>query len=120
MRNEYMFEASEHSLARAKERAGLNEKKAKRMIDNAIERGKRAADCHYSSDRKFLEAKSVHGRTAIAYNDWCFIVDLEAKIWITLLELPKDFGKKKSYYRAEKVRKKEHKCMVNNWERAYC
>ena len=95
MRSTNIFEASAHSLVRAKERAGFNEKRAKRMIDNAIERGIRASDCHYSCDRKFLEAKSAQGRTAIAYNGWCFIVDLEAKVCVTLLKLPKDFGKKK-------------------------
>ena len=89
---------SRHSLNRAKERAGLNEKRAKRMMDLARTRGIRSEECRWSVDRSYLESKANEGTEALAYNGYCFILEKETMNCITLFPLPKDFGKKKTYY----------------------
>lgn len=97
----WLEEDSEHSLKRAKERASLNRKRALRMIDCARTRGVRSEDCKWSIDRKFLDSRSSSEVEAVAYNGYCFILDRTTMNCITLFPLPKDFGKKKTYYTEE-------------------
>ena len=91
-----------HSIDRAKERAGLNERKATKMIELALERGKNANDFS-SMEKRYLESKRYVGCSAIAYNNICYIVN-ENGICVTLYPLPTWFGKKKLFNGKEKIR----------------
>jgi hypothetical protein len=92
-----------HSIERAKERIGLNEKKAAKQIALALERGKEAKEFR-SMERSFLEGECKYGNTAIAYNNFCYIFSAEG-VCVTLYPLPVWFGKKKQFNGKEKVRK---------------
>ncbi len=94
--------ATVHSLGRIKERAGLNEKRAYKMIDLALQRGK-TADHFTSWERNFLLNESKNNKTAIAYNNYCYIVG-ENGFCITLFPLPNWFGKKKHFDGKERIR----------------
>lgn len=91
-----------HSIERAKERIGLNEKKATKQIALALERGKAAQEFR-SMERSFLEGECKYGNTAIAYNNFCYIFS-EDGVCVTLYPLPIWFGKKKQFNGKEKVR----------------
>ncbi len=91
-------ENSYHSVVRAKERAGLNRKKAQKMMDLARERGIGYEECRWAIDRKFLECRTNDACKAIAYNGYCFIFDKVSLNCITMYCLPPRFGKKKSFY----------------------
>lgn len=94
--------ATVHSLERAKERIGFNERKAHKMIDLALERGKSAKD--FSSwEKDYLENESKSNTTAIAYNNFCYIVN-ENGFCVTLYPLPSWFGKKKHFNGKERIR----------------
>ena len=88
-----------HSLDRAKERAGLNKKRALKMIELARVRGIESKDCTWSLDRTFLEKRSSEETVAIAYNGYCFIFDRMTMNCITMYLLPRSFGKKKTFYK---------------------
>lgn len=106
---------SRHSIYRAKERMGISEKRAIRMFDLARRRGIRSIDCKWSVDRRFLEIKSSEEVEAIAFNGYCFILDRMTMNCITMFPLPKDFGKKKTYYQNNK----ELKHKGNLWDKEY-
>lgn len=91
-----------HSIERAKERIGLNEKKAAKQIALAWERGKGAKEFR-SMERSFLEGECKYGSTAIAYNNFCYIFNADG-VCVTLYPLPVWFGKKKQFNGKEKVR----------------
>lgn len=95
----WLEEDSKHSLDRAKEREGLNEKRARKMMDLARQRGIRSHECRWMVDKNFLESKCNEEVEAVAYNGFCFILDRNTQNCITVFQLPKDFGKKKTYYR---------------------
>ena len=97
-----------HSMDRAKERAGLNAKKAKRLMDLARIRGIQSNDCRWSVDRRMLESKTDEDVIAMAYNGYCFIFDKQTMSCITLYALPKDFGKKKTYYQKYKSKSEKY------------
>ncbi|MCR5799217.1 MAG: hypothetical protein K6G69_04000 [Lachnospiraceae bacterium] len=84
-----------HSINRAKERAGLNEKRAIKMMSLARKRGITSENCTWSIDRKFLESRSNQDQVAVAYNGYCYILDRLTMNCLTLYRLPKHFGKKK-------------------------
>lgn len=94
--------ATIHSIARAKERAGLNERRAYKMIDLALERGKTAED-FTSWERDYLLNEGKADTTAIAYNNFCYIVSDEG-FCVTLYPLPAWFGKKKHFNGKERIR----------------
>lgn len=87
-----------HSINRAKERAGLNRKKAEKMMQLARERGIGFEDCRWSIDRNFLLMRTNESCKAIAYNGYCFIFDMETCNCITMYPLPRSFGRKKTFY----------------------
>ena len=91
-----------HSLDRAKERAGLNEKRAYKMIDQALRRGKSAED-FTSWEKSYLEGESKSNTTAIAYNNFCYIIN-ENGFCVTLYPLPAWFGKKKHFNGKKRIR----------------
>ena len=94
--------ATVHSLDRAKERAGLNEKRAYKMIELALERGK-TAENFTSWEKEYLQRECKDGVIAIAYNNYCYIVNEEG-FCITLYPLPAWFGKKKHFNGKEHIR----------------
>ena len=91
-----------HSIDRAKERAGLNERKATKMIEQALKRGKSANEFN-SMEKSYLEKQGQGNCTAIAYNNFCYIVN-ENGFCVTLYPLPVWFGKKKRFDGKEKIR----------------
>ncbi len=94
--------ATKHSVVRMKDRLGVNERKAKKRISDAIKRGLRA-EAFSSWERSFL-TKEAHGDcTALAYNGYCYIVN-DDNICVTLYPLPAWFGKKKHFDGKEKIR----------------
>jgi len=94
--------ASYHSVNRAKERLGLNEKVARKQISRAVERGKRA-DQFTSWERSYLENEARDDSYAIAYNNYCFIIGQNGSC-ITMYHLPAWFGKKKHFDGKERIR----------------
>lgn len=94
--------ATVHSLNRAKDRLSINEKKAERMINQAIKKGKRASEFS-SRERRFLEREASGGSEAIAYNNYCYIIS-ENGFCITMYPLPAWFGKKKRFDGKEHIR----------------
>lgn len=95
--------ATRHYLDRAKERAGLNEKKAEKILQTVIIRGTTANECKWSSDRKFMMNRESDNARAYAYNGMCYILNENLDVCITVVELPRDFGKKKSGYAHKKM-----------------
>lgn len=95
---EWMEENSNHSIGRAKERAGLSRKKAEKMMSLARERGIGFEDCRWSLDRMFLLNRTNDMAVALAYNGYCFIFRRNTADCITMYPLPKHFGKKKTFY----------------------
>ena len=94
--------ATFHSLERAKQRAGLNERRAYKMIDLALTRGKTAASFK-SRERDYLENATQADRVAVAYNNYCYIFS-DAGRCLTMYPLPKWFGKKKHFDGKERIR----------------
>lgn len=103
--------ATVHSLVRAKDRLNLNEQKAERLINQAIKKGKRANE--FSSwERRFLEQECGDGSEAIAYNNYCYIIN-ENGFCITMYPLPAWFGKKKRFDGKDYIRN------IKNYVRNY-
>ena len=94
----WLLEDSNHSYRRAKERAGLNKKRATKMMELAKHRGITSEGCRWSDDRKFLESRTNDEAIAMAFNGYCFIFERMTMNCITLFALPRCFGKKKTYY----------------------
>lgn len=91
-----------HSLERAKERMGMNEKVAKKQIKHALERGK-TADQFTSWERNYLEKEAYGNCRAIAYNGYCYIFN-DDNTCVTMYSLPVWFGKKKHFDGKERIR----------------
>ncbi len=96
---EYIYNSC-HSYIRAKQRAGLNRKRAERMIDLARKRGIESDECSWAIDKRFLDRKSDVYTKAVAYNGYCFIFDRNSYECVTIFPLPKCFGKKKTFYKS--------------------
>lgn len=91
-----------HGIERMKERTGLCERKATRMVELAKERGKRVEDCKWSADRKLLLKATGEGAEAIAYNGFCYIISRYDGRLITTYRLPRDFDAKKTRYNSRR------------------
>ena len=104
--------ATYHSIERSKERLGLNERRAEKTIQLAIERGKFYDDFDSSRERKFLEQHTDSNAYAVAYNGFCYIIS-NTGFCITLYELPVWFGKKKRYEGKTKI--KDYKKYTQNY-----
>lgn len=96
--NGWLEEDSWTSITRAKELAGLNRKRAVKMMDLARARGITSDQCKWSSDRRYLENRSTEKKVAVAFNGYCFIMERASMNCITIQRLPKDFGRKKTCY----------------------
>lgn len=94
--------ASFHSIERAKERIGYNKRNAEKQIERAIACGK-TADHFTSWERDYLQGECGESTTAIAYNNFCYIVS-DTGVCVTLFPLPVWFGKKKHFNGKEKIR----------------
>jgi hypothetical protein len=90
-----IIKATYHSIERAKERYSASEKTAAKNIHLALERGKRA-DEFKSYEREYLERVGKDGAFALAYNNFCYIVN-ENGFCITMYPLPVWFGRKRHY-----------------------
>lgn len=102
MTTAYYEIASYHSIVRAKERLGYNEKNAIKQINRALERGK-TADEFASWEKNYLQNEGSETTYAIAYNNFCYIVGDDG-ICVTMYALPNWFGKKKHFNGKEKIR----------------
>lgn len=105
-----------HSIIRAKERAGLNKRKAAKMMEIAKTRGIQSEDCTWSVDRRFLDSRTTDRSVAVAFNGFCFIFDREMTKCITMFRLPRNFGQKKTYYKADT---RKYKNYVDDCEYSY-
>lgn len=92
-----------HGVQRAKERGNLkNIRTAEKQISLALSRGKVAED--FSSwERDYLSKEAHDGCVAIAYNNFCYIVNT-AGVCVTMHALPSWFGKKRQYNGKERIR----------------
>ena len=102
----YNYNCTTHSIVRAKERAGLNRKKATKMIEVAKIRGIHSEECTWSVDRRFLESRTNDVTFAVAYNGYCFIYLRENQKCLTMYRLPKNFGQKKTQYKSNMKKNK--------------
>lgn len=102
MTTAYYETATYHSIIRAKERLGYNEKNALKQINRALERGK-TADDFTSWERNYLQNEGSENTYAIAYNNFCYIVGADG-VCVTMYALPTWFGKKKHFDGKEKIR----------------
>lgn len=84
-----------HSLERAKERMGMNEKSAIKEIERALERGKTAEE-FTSWERNYLSKEAKGDCRAMAYNGYCYIFKSDDTC-LTMYRLPVWFGKKKHF-----------------------
>ncbi len=107
--------ATNHFIDRAKERAGINEKKAERMISLALERGKTSED-FTSWEREYLKREEHDNCIAIAYAGFCYIFTYQRDC-LTVYQLPTWFGKKKHYNGKERIRDYKKYCKNNM---SYC
>lgn len=92
-----------HYLERANERFGMNETEAKRALQKALVKGKRAQDLT-SKERSFLAKKEMFANaTPVVYGNMIFIFTGE-DICATVYEAPEWFGKKRLYENKELIR----------------
>lgn len=101
-----------HGVSRAKERRKVkNVRSAEKNVTMAIQRGKRAEDCT-SWERAYLSNEAYDNCVAIAYNNFCYIVNT-AGVCVTLYPLPIWFGKKKHFNGKERIRDYKQYCRNN-------
>ena len=117
--NNYIETVSFHSITRAKERTGMkNEKTISKNIALAMQRGKRAKD-FTSWERNYLRAEAYDNCTAIAYNNYCYIVS-EDGCCVTMYPLPVWFGRKKRFDGKERIRNYKQYCKFRDHNRDCC
>ena len=98
-----------HGVSRAKERCNVkNVRSAEKNVTLAIQRGKRAKDLT-SWERSYLSKEASNDCTAIAYNNFCYIVNSSGAC-VTLYPLPSWFGKKKHFDGKERIRNYKQYC----------
>ena len=84
-----------HAIERTKERTGLNERAAIKLMNNALDFG-HEVDEYHAKERTFLQQKCTDTTRAVVYNGYCFIV-ADGNRCITMYRLPPWFGKKYQY-----------------------
>ena len=108
-----------HGVSRAKERCNVkNVRSAEKNVTLAVQRGKRAEDCT-SWEREYLSKEAHDDCMAIAYNNFCYIVN-PAGACVTLSPLPSWFGKKKHFDGKERIRNYKKYCRNNSRFRESC
>lgn len=105
-----------HSIDRTMERCNIkNERTAVKHLNLALQRGKRAGD--FSSwERAYLSNEAHDNCSAIAYNNFCYIVN-ELGRCVTVHPLPTWFGKRKRFDGKEKIRDYKKYCKSNQFYR---
>ena len=102
-----------HGVSRAKVRCNVkNVRSAEKNVTLALQRGKRAEDLT-SWEREYLSKEAHDDCTAIAYNNFCYIVN-SAGACVTLYPLPTWFGKKKHFDGKERIRNYKQYCRNNS------
>ena len=102
-----------HGVIRAKDRCNVkNVRSAEKNVTLALQRGKRAEDLT-SWEREYLSKEAHDDCTAIAYNNFCYIVN-SAGACVTLYPLPTWFGKKKHFDGKERIRNYKQYCRNNS------
>lgn len=102
-----------HGVSRAKDRCNVkNVRSAEKNVTLAIQRGKRAEDLT-SWEREYLRKEAHDDCTAIAYNNFCYIVNASGAC-VTLYPLPAWFGKKKHFNGKERIRNYKQYCRNNS------
>ncbi len=103
-----------HGIMRVCERRNIkNPREAERNIMLALTRGKHA-ESFKQLEQQYLKHVAFGGCEAVAYNDFCYIVNPSGRC-VTSFRLPKWFGKKTQAKRGEtKSMYKENK--NENWE----
>ena len=95
--------ATMHSLERAKDRIGMNQKTAEHFMRNALERGKDKT-MYTSERRRWLTAKEdACGCKALVYNDMCLIVTPD-NVVVTMYKVPDWFRNAVRYKGKDRVR----------------
>ena len=90
-----------HGLQRTYERTGYNTETSRRLIKNALERGRKAKDFP-SREREYLMSKANNGTSARVYNSYIFIFSAD-DYCITMFTTPRWFSKTQ-YNGKQKVR----------------
>ena len=93
---------TKHSIQRAHERLGLNEKRAQRVIELAFTRGKRMEDFR-GSDYRYLQTLCEEGVEPVVYNDTIYIFSRDG-VCVTLYQSPRWFGSRRNYDGKERIR----------------
>lgn len=92
-----------HGSVRAKERCNFkNQRTTEKQVKLALQRGKRSNQ-FTSWERDYLDNESRDDCTAIAYNNFCYIVNA-AGVCVTMYRLPTWWGKKKHYDGKTRIR----------------
>lgn len=94
---------TKHSIIRTEERASVKERVAKRLINNAKERGL-APNCFPLRERKYLESRENEKRIVRYYLGYCFVFSSDF-CCITMFPVPQWFGKKVLFQGKTKIRK---------------
>lgn len=110
----YITYVTEHSIQRAKERCNYkNRRAAENNIQRALIRGKDASK--YSSwERKYLVNEGHDNCTAIAYNNFCYIVSEDGNC-VTVHSLPAWFGQKKHFDGKTHIRNYKKYCRTTGY-----
>ena len=92
-----------HSMIRAMERTPVkNQRSAAKNVTLALLRGK-PASAFSSWERNYLSSVCTSDCTALAYNNYCYVVNAEGAC-LTMYPLPAWFGKKKHFDGKEHIR----------------
>ena len=91
-----------HSIQRAHERLGLNEKRAQRVIELAYTRGKRMEDFR-GSDFRYLLTLCEDGCAPVVYQDTIYIFSRDG-VCVTLYQAPRWLGGRRNYDGKERIR----------------
>lgn len=115
--NTVFYPTTLHSISRLKERKNIkNTRSAIKNIENALKKGKNA-DAFTSWERDYLINEAKADCSAIAYNNYCYIVN-EYGCCVTMYKLPTWFGKKKHFDGKERIRNYKKYCkshICNDW-----
>lgn len=77
-----------HGALRIKERIGVNEKKASRLIELAMERGEQWEETTDFLLKHYLKSNCSFDKIAIAYMNYCWIISKSTGQCITVIPLP--------------------------------
>ena len=103
---------TQHSVERVYQRTDCNRRSSKRIIENAIKRGKGMRE-FAEKERSYLVHKSSrNGNECIYYNGAIYVVTPE-KVCVTVLIPPKWFGRKDFYNGKTKIRKPQKAVSYN-------